>query len=222
MCPHCLQKNAALFESTGFQQPVSKNSVFVFTCRTCGKSLIMELRLNSLGATLFTDDCSVVTVNTEANVLRNYHNQIVGSLIDHYPKPITPLVPEHLSETVHKNFLEAKELFLLKRYNPSGMTSRRTIDLATKELLPDHKGQLKGRIKDLLKSNIITQQLFDWANIIRLSGNDANHEYEDFTEYEAQQLLDFAEMFLLYAFTYREKVQIKSEALSYSPTKVTS
>ena len=40
-----------------------------------------------------------------------------------------------------------------------------------------------------------------WAHEIRLGGNEALHEPEDFTREEAERLQTFTELFLTYAFS---------------------
>lgn len=210
-CPHCLKDNATLFDTAKFIRPLSKNRSLVFTCRTCDKSLIIDLVLSNNG------EEKVCSGHSSYNLLVK-NNNILFNNVSHgiveriYPKPNLPVIPEHLSPVVSKNTMEAKELFQKGYFNQSAMTARRAIDLATKELLPDHTGMLNGRIKQLLDKHIITQQLYDWADIIRLDGNSANHDYDDFTEEQAKQLLDFTEMFLMYAFTLPKMVEIKRRA----------
>nr|WP_275348127.1 DUF4145 domain-containing protein [Xenorhabdus bovienii] len=47
----------------------------------------------------------------------------------------------------------------------------------------------------------LTSDMAEWAHIIRLDGNESVHTDEEFTEQKAKSILDFAEMFLMYAFT---------------------
>lgn len=213
-CPHCLKENATMFDSCTFALPLNRSLlVMVFSCRSCGHSVILELDEEAsqyyknilhykLASTLAVHNRFIVTSDS---VIR-------GKVISIYPEQKQVTVPLYLSDIVSKNFKEAKELFNKKYFNQSGMTSRRVIDLSTKELLPEHKGQLNGRIKQLLEKGVITKQLSDWADIIRLDGNSAIHDSDDFSEEEARQLLDFTEMFLMYAFTLPKMVEIKRES----------
>lgn len=213
-CPHCSKENATMFDSSNFLLPLNHSLLgMVFSCRSCGHSVILELDEEAskyyknmlhykLSSTLVVNNKFIATSD---KVVR-------GKVISIYPEQKKVTAPLYLSDIVSKNFKEAKELFNQKYFNPSAMTSRRTIDLATKELLPTDTGMLNGRIKNLLINNIITQQLSEWADIIRLDGNSANHAFEDFTEEQAGQLLDFTEMFLMYAFTLPKMVAIKRES----------
>ena len=48
----------------------------------------------------------------------------------------------------------------------------------------------------------------DWAHQIRLDGNDATHEEDKvFTKEDAEQIREFTELFLIYAFTLPERVK---------------
>ena len=47
----------------------------------------------------------------------------------------------------------------------------------------------------------------EWAQHIRLEGNDAVHGPDDYTEKDAKDLHTFAEMFLTYAFTLPEMLK---------------
>ena len=51
----------------------------------------------------------------------------------------------------------------------------------------------------------------DWAQHIRLGGNNAVHEPEEFSDTDARQLHIFAELFLTYAFTLPEMLKSEKE-----------
>lgn len=208
-----MKENATIFESSAFYRPRSSSCLsLVFSCRTCDKAFIFELDYNaSCGVSALFNGDSSNTMEIDVDSCVRLNGNGYGNILDMYPKQQELVVPEHLTEIVSKNFKKAKELIKLGYYDQSGMTSRRVVDLATKELLPEHTGMLNSRIKQLLDKGVITQQLFDWADIIKLGGNSANHDYDDFTEHEAQQLLDFTEMFLMYAFTLPKMVEIKKQ-----------
>ncbi|OTQ54782.1 DUF4145 domain-containing protein [Gilliamella apis] len=212
-CPHCLKENAAIFKSSTFWQPIETyNLSLIFSCHACNKAFIFELDVDSshyVSKMLENNISSIMKVNSNNNLY--VKDSYIGNVLDIYPKHQELTVPNYLSDIVTRNFKQAKELFMLKYYDQAGMTARRVVDLATKELLPEHTGMLNSRIKQLLDIGVITQQLFDWVDIIKLGGNSANHDYDDFTENEAKQLLDFTEMFLMYAFTLPKMVQNKRQ-----------
>lgn len=47
----------------------------------------------------------------------------------------------------------------------------------------------------------------NWAHIIRIDSNGAVHSDEEFTQEEAEEILNFTELFLLYAFTLPAMVE---------------
>jgi len=49
--------------------------------------------------------------------------------------------------------------------------------------------------------NVLTPDLKDWAHQVRLGGADAAHDADPFTSTEAEELLDFVELYLTYVYT---------------------
>lgn len=211
-CPHCLRENATLFSKAIFERPITQFIGIVFTCSSCDASMIVDMNDDESSDHIRTlaenRKNSAMFINEYNNVRFNLDDHSIGKCA-YYPAPEETTAPDHLPDNIEKNLINAKKLFNLKFYNESGMSSRRVLDLATKFLLPEHKGQLNSRIKLLLEKNIITKKVLNWANIIKLGGNSANHDYDDFTEEEAIQILDFTEMFLMYAFSLPKMVEIK-------------
>jgi hypothetical protein len=89
---------------------------------------------------------------------------------------------------------------------------RRSIEIATKIVNPRAaKGDdLKKRINDL-PDDVATPAMKAWGQHIRLEGNDATHEIDEFSEKDAKDLHVFAEMFLTYAFTLPEMLRKAKE-----------
>tara|TARA_B110000027_G_C16051603_1_gene270191 strand:- start:547 stop:843 length:297 start_codon:yes stop_codon:yes gene_type:complete len=81
------------------------------------------------------------------------------------------------------------------------MMSRKVLEVSVKRLNPAGEGNLYRRIEELASSGAITEELKDWAYIIRDNGNEAAHEEEPVTAEFATELLSFSEMFLMYTFT---------------------
>ena len=66
------------------------------------------------------------------------------------------------------------------------MMFRKTLDTGLKKIDPEAKGRLIDRIKSAAETGKITQDMADWANRIRLDGNDAAHEEDPFTPQQAE------------------------------------
>ena len=88
---------------------------------------------------------------------------------------------------------------------------RATLEIAAtdKEINFDRKTRLGQRIKMLAEHQLITPAMRDWAEVIQFGGNDAAHgDDDDFSQHDAERLKEFTELFLLYAFTMRERVRL--------------
>ncbi|KFD19677.1 hypothetical protein GTPT_1608 [Tatumella ptyseos ATCC 33301] len=57
----------------------------------------------------------------------------------------------------------------------------------------------------------ITEQMREWAHIVRFDANGAVHSDEEFTQQEAEEMIGFTEVFLIYSFTLPEMVRVKRE-----------
>jgi hypothetical protein len=53
--------------------------------------------------------------------------------------------------------------------------------------------------------------MWEWANQVRIEGNEALHDPDEFTESEAAPLRLFSEMFLKYMFELPEEVRLYRE-----------
>ena len=61
-------------------------------------------------------------------------------------------------------------------------------------------------LKILKEKGIIDQRLFDWADALRITGNEAAHGVDFSLDREdAQDVLDFVEAILDYVFVYRKR-----------------
>jgi hypothetical protein len=102
-------------------------------------------------------------------------------------------------------------------FDAAGMMFRKALESATKILDPDSaNARLVRRIDLLAEAQKITPDLAQWAHEIRLGGNDAAHEEEPFTQEEAEELRNFIENFLRYAFTLPSAVRRRATPLEPS------
>ncbi|CQJ65676.1 Uncharacterised protein [Yersinia enterocolitica] len=94
------------------------------------------------------------------------------------------------------------------------MLCRKVIDIATREILGEesNKEQLSQRISMLHGKGKITEQMKDWAHIVRIDSNGAVHSDEIFTKDEAEEMIGFTEVFLIYSFTLPEMVNAKQKS----------
>ena len=119
--------------------------------------------------------------------------------------------PEHVPEEILPDFRDAVDCLRNGNFTPAGMMFRKVLERATIAIADDpasmRKKKLYHRIETLEEGRKLTPAMKDLAHVIRLEGNDAAHEDEEFDEARAKQLGDFAELFLLYAFTLPERVK---------------
>lgn len=90
---------------------------------------------------------------------------------------------------------------------------RKAIDVATRELDPSTAGKLLAqRINLLADSGKLTEDLKEWAHLIRLDGNQGAHDDEELTTAEIEQLQEFTRLFLIYTVTLPAQVLARKVA----------
>ncbi|MFS1583923.1 MAG: DUF4145 domain-containing protein [Candidatus Arsenophonus phytopathogenicus] len=201
-CPHCLKDNAVL---VGFSEHRRNDTDFYdipFYCRSCEQTGIAVVKSStSQGPYSY---CRREDINI---VLPPNHS--IFRLDKIYPEVKANTCPENSPTRVAKFFIESKDDLQRHRYETSVMNCRKVIDIATKELLGDEvkNEKLSQRISMLQAKDRITEQMKNWAHIIRIDSNGAVHSDEEFTQEEAEEILNFTELFLLYAFTLPAMVE---------------
>lgn len=68
------------------------------------------------------------------------------------------------------------------------------------------ENNLQKAIQKLKENNIINDQIFEWANELRISGNEAAHKISStFSNADAKDILDFTIAILDYSYSFQEK-----------------
>lgn len=193
-CPHC---NA---EKIGFAArgavPVRADAVqtlLFLQCEGCGQGIVAVI-----GA----------TPNTVSSWMSG-RATTPGPMAATYPSPRAPKSPSDVPARVSSAFLSGLDnLGRINGANAAGAMFRRSIELAAREIdkeAPAHLN-LKARI-ERLPDTVVTPAMKQWAQHIRLEGNDAVHGPDEYSEKDAKDLHAFAEMFLTYAFTLPEMLK---------------
>ena len=110
-------------------------------------------------------------------------------------------------KTLNTSFEEARNCFRAKAYTASVVMCRKTLEGICKEnnIAESNLANSLRRMKEL---SIIDSNLFDWADALRISGNEAAHGVEiSFTREDAQDVLEFTRALLEYTFTFRKKFE---------------
>ncbi|EGU56582.1 hypothetical protein VINI7043_17059 [Vibrio nigripulchritudo ATCC 27043] len=171
-------------------------------CSGCQRGIIAEF-LSSNGQVDFHAD--------KFGNLKEFR-EILNGHIDTYPKVTTTSQLEHLPDNIKNFYEQALKSHKSGLYDAAAIMARKTLEVATKELSPDHKDlTLYKRIEKLYEEHTVTKVLKEWAHIIREEGNGAAHEEEPISENESEELTSFTTMFLNYTFTMPEMIELKKQ-----------
>lgn len=123
---------------------------------------------------------------------------------DVYPTKLLTKVPSHTPDPLGRFFQQASDGYRRGDNDASGAMSRKVVDVSTQKLLGDEAknyGNIRGRIDALAAKGALTNDLKDWAHEVRLGGNEAAHDEDPYSKEEAEELLDFVELYLTYVYT---------------------
>lgn len=137
------------------------------------------------------------------------------TLADSYPKPQPSQCPGYTPESLERIFLQAANTLKRREPDASGAMSRKVVDVSTQELLGEESkkyNNIQGRIDALATANKLTPDLRHWAHQVRLGGNDAAHDSDPFTQEEANELLSFVELYLIYVYTLPGRLKERRES----------
>ncbi len=119
---------------------------------------------------------------------------------DIWPTRKNATAPPHTPGSVKARFLEGEDAFSRKRWNSAIAMYRSALDIATKGMQGVPTGTFFQRLVWLSDNHAITPDIRSWADHVRVEGNAALHDPEEFVESDAKALRFFTEMFLRYVF----------------------
>ena len=194
--PHCgaekigFELSAQFADAKGFRGAQQVRAVM--TCAGC-QELVVGIFANPAGSRFATP----MEVPGDPR-------QFKWVLMNTYPTPAPSRCPDHTPDNLKRVFLQAANA--LKRGDPdaSGAMSRKVVDVSTQVLLGEKAktyGNIYQRIEALAANGALTGDLKNWAHEVRLGGADAAHDLDPFTQEEADELLDFAELYLIYVYS---------------------
>ena len=170
-------------------------SLVAFWCGGCRSGYFAEIRRDSnitphqYPADIEADQAAHLTIMAE------------------YPEAQVIEAPRHLPENIESFYLQAVKSLKSGNYDAAAMMSRKVLESAVKKLNPSASSNLYKKIEALHGSGKITDDLKEWAHIIREDGNEAVHEDAIASEEFANELISFTELFLMYTFTMPGMVQ---------------
>ncbi len=128
--------------------------------------------------------------NCQRPMLVNAHGHQV------YPEPQPSSTDTRIPGLMREALVEAKQCLSVGALHASATMSRRAIEAACddKGATAYHLGQ---KVKELADKHVITQDLKEWADVVRLVGNDGAHPLNDpVSREDAVAILELAEQFL--------------------------
>ncbi len=172
-CPHCHTRNIDFIRV--YRQKISdEKSHDIYTCGYCKHAVILEKQKKEgrwIIAQSFPD----------------------GSVIE---------VPRYLPKNVENFFIQGIKS-LPENPDAAGAMFRKTLEISLSYIMPDHlkDKSIYSQIRDAVNQNYISDELGEWANIIRIDGNEATHAEVPFDVDQAEILKQFTEIFLSQIFT---------------------
>ncbi|RQQ19708.1 DUF4145 domain-containing protein [Burkholderia stagnalis] len=130
-----------------------------------------------------------------------------------FPKQNKIESPEHIPVRAARAFDEGSDCLARGNATAAAAMFRRCLELALKQHSEDIDAwKLEKRIDKLFAEGRITKDLHAWAHRIRLEGNDALHEAEEFTKETAGEMMEFTRMLLIYLYTLPERIKARIAA----------
>lgn len=206
-CPHCgaLKTGFVLRGEVRIDTSPTTGGEYdwrtLWICNRCHEGIVVNVRL----------------VGSSSPTSYIHHDiQRAGTITAIHPKPSAIDAPQHVPDNLSRTYVEAADNLRRENCQSAGMMFRRVLERSTLAIADgegsisfDRTTPLRKRIRLLADHQLITPAMRDWADVIRFGGNDAAHgDDDDFDQSDAEQLKDFTELFLLYAFTMPKRVEL--------------
>ena len=107
--------------------------------------------------------------------------------------------------TARRTYLEALHAYRCQLFESCVIMCRKCVEAVCSEY-GESKKPLAQRLKRLQDNRIIDQTILQWADGVRIVGNDAAHDLKmEITKTDAKDTLDFTEAVLLYVFVLQSR-----------------
>ena len=194
-CPHCGTRHVAF--PIKWAAPADINARFwncAATCGSCGGPVCFRVR-----------NRSQVSSSPEKHNGVLDDSWVLGPV---WPSISDSQAPKHTPPAVARRFIEGENAFKGGSWNAAVAMYRSALDIATKAIegVPAKETFYK-RTVWLNENHLITPAMRDWADHVRIEGNEALHDPDDFTEEDAEPLRLFTETFLRYMFELPGEVE---------------
>lgn len=116
---------------------------------------------------------------------------------------ISPAIPGSLRSA----YAEAQLCFGAKAYTATAMMCRKTLQGIAEEQKVTARN-LASALKEMTEKGVIENRLYEWADALRLAGNEAAHDLStNISHQDAKDILDFTKALLEYVFTFQERFE---------------
>ena len=127
------------------------------------------------------------------------------------PRQIYPLLDRPISravpESIRSGFTEARACLRVHAYTATALMCRRTIEAVAVDHAVKER-TLADSLRVMKERGIIEHRLFEWAEALRLVGNEAAHEVErDIHGQDAIDAVEFTSAILEYLYTFRDRFE---------------
>lgn len=124
-----------------------------------------------------------------------------------YPKSNTN-IDSSVPNSIKNAFNEAMRCFENKAFTASVIMCRKAIEGICKESKIEKKN-LRDQLIAMKDQGIIEPSIFEWADALRLSGNDAAHDLDiTFSIKDAEDIIEFTHVIIEYIFVYKRKFNL--------------
>ena len=123
-----------------------------------------------------------------------------------YP-PIEMGVSLAIPSSLRSAYDEARSCFRAKAYTATAIMCRKTLEgIADENKITSRN--LSSALKEMKEKGIIENRLYEWADALRISGNEAAHGVNSkISSQDAKDILEFTHALLEYVFTFQEKFE---------------
>ncbi|MFB2645730.1 DUF4145 domain-containing protein [Raphidiopsis sp. BLCC-F218] len=135
----------------------------------------------------------------------HYHDPTYGQPKTLYPtseKTISSEVPIYIRTVLE----ESMRCYNNKAFIASVIMCVKALDYVCKDYKIE-EGSLENKLKKMKEQEIIDQNLYDWADRLRVTENDFVHKNITFGAIDAQYMINFTYTVIDYVFTYRKKIE---------------
>lgn len=185
-CPHCATEHVGA--SVVWQSGNAADKLFLARCGAC--------LLPITGRAANINGANADMVQAQGRITdQGWH------VIDTWPAIVEVDAPAHTPAPVARRFIEGEEAYRRGNWNAAVAMYRSALDIGTKGMADvPHRLTFYQRLEWLHEQHRITREMRSWADHVRVDGNEALHEPDEFTEEDAKPLRLFTETFLKYAY----------------------